>query len=123
MIRAISHTVFTIGATAMLLAAVAAASESTIELQRNPFDRPATEALRSSTAPVELRSLSVGDPFLRAVLAAGSRSAVNFGGVILQKGESANGYRLLSVEEGSATFIKDGKKVDFSLHEPEQADE
>ena len=88
------------------------------DLQRNPFDRPEETLLVSSSAPAN-RNLTVESrPLLRAVLAAGPNSVVNLGGVILQVGESANGYRLLSVEEGGATFSRDGEKVVLSLFEP-----
>jgi hypothetical protein len=88
------------------------------ELQRNPFDRPEEILLISSSAPAN-RNLTVESrPLLRAVLAAGPNSVVNLGGVILQVGESANGYRLLSVEEDGATFSRDGEKVVLSLFEP-----
>jgi len=71
-----------------------------------------------SSAPAN-RNLTVESrPLLRAVLAAGPNSVVNLGGVILQVGESANGYRLLSVEEYVATFSRDGEKVVLSLFEP-----
>ena len=112
-----------LGAVTLLAGALLHASDEYPALQHNPFDRPVTEAPRNYSAPASSRT-AVGDaPFLRGVLVAGPKSVVNFGGVILKIGESTNGYRLLSVTEGSASFSKDGEKVVFSLHEPEQADE
>ena len=107
----------------MLIVSHARANELPVELQRNPFDRPAADVLVNNAAPANRSSTSENDPFLRAVLAAGSKSVVDFGGVILQIGETANGYRLLSVEEGEATFSKEGEKVLFSLYAEEQAED
>jgi hypothetical protein len=104
------------GVLVTLATAFARASEPTVEPQRNPFERPAAEALIQNTAVINTASTPSQDPYLRAVLVAGSRSVVDFGGAVLQIGESANGYRLLSVEEGQATFRKDGKKIAFSVY-------
>jgi hypothetical protein len=123
MMRAILNTILIVSAAMMLVASYARATEPTIELQRNPFDRPAADVLVNNAAPVNRGSTSESTPFLRAVLAAGSKSVVDFGGVILQIGESVNGYRLLSVEEGGATFSKEGEKVLFSLYEEQQVED
>jgi hypothetical protein len=110
-----------IGASALTLLATtfAQASESPVEPQRNPFERPAAEALIKDAAVLNSRSTETQEPYLRAVLVAGSKSVVDFGGVILQIGESANGYRLLSVEEGRATFRREDKKIAFSVYAEE----
>ena len=108
---------------ATVLPALAAAQDSYPELQRNPFDRPADAVVKSSTGSTQARAAESDEPFLRAVLVAGSQSVVNFGGVMLQIGDSSNGYRLLAVREDSATFRKDGKRVVFSLYEPDEGDE
>jgi hypothetical protein len=121
MMRAIVHAILGVAAATMLGASYARATEP--ELQRNPFDRPAADLLINNAAPTNRGSTTESGPVLRAVLAAGSKSVVNFGGVILQIGESANGYRLLSVEEGGATFSRDGEKILLSLYEQEQAED
>jgi len=123
MTRAIPHTILGVAAATMFFAAFARAGEPAVELQRNPFDRPEAGLLINNVATKSRGSLSESGPFLRAVLAAGSKSVVDFGGVILQIGQSANGYRLLSVEEGGATFSRDGEKVLLSLYEQEQVDD
>ena len=110
-------------AIALLLPALATTTEPQVELQRNPFERPAIEELIASAAALN-EGLAVGrNPGLRAVLVAGSKSVVDLGGVILQIGERANGYRLLSVEEGQAIFSKNGKTIIFSLYEQESNEE
>jgi hypothetical protein len=120
---ALVHAILGIAAVTMLVASYARASDSIVELQRNPFDRPEAELLISNTATSNRGSTPESGPVLRAVLAAGSKSLVNFGGVILQIGESASGYRLLSVEEDGAIFSRDGEKVVFSLYKQEQAED
>ena len=110
-----------IAAVTMLLASNAGASAP--ELRRNPFDRPLTVLLNTDVAPASNASISESGPLLRAVLSAGPKSVVDFGGVILRIGESADGYQLLSVDEGGATFKRDGEKVVFSFYEQEQAED
>ena len=106
---------------AMSTFATAQAAEPKVELLRNPFARPATAELVADAVSVN-DVLTVGDNIeLRGVLVAGPKSIVDFGGVILQIGESTNGYRLLEVGEGTATFNRKGEKIVFSLYEPEQA--
>jgi hypothetical protein len=122
MITATRCVVFAVAVTAMSLADFARAAEPAVVLQRNPFDRPEADVLIGNSVPASRGPTSEGDPFLRGILSAGPKSVVNFGGVILQIGESAKGFRLLSVEEGEATFSRDGEKVVFSLHKPEQAE-
>jgi hypothetical protein len=100
--------------------ATAEASEPRVELLRNPFARPAlVEALANTANPNSVRTAEA-DTELRAVLVAGPKSIVDFGGVILQIGDSTNGYRLLGVGEGTATFNRKGEKIVFSLYEPDQ---
>ena len=123
MMRAICQAIVTVVATMVLFASQARADEPATDLQRNPFDRPEADVLTSNVAPASGRSTSEGNLFLRAVLVAGENSVVNFGGIILQIGETANGYRLLSVEEGEAIFSKGGEKVAFSLYKQEQAED
>jgi len=118
----IVHIILGVATATMLAASYASAGESTVDLQRNPFDRPEDDLLISNTIPSNRGSTTESNPLLRAVLAAGSKSVVNFGGVILTIGESANGYRLLSVKEDGATFSRDGEKVVFSLYKQEQVE-
>jgi len=110
-------------ATLILVAAIAEAADTTVELRRNPFERPTFEVLQSNAAASSAQSVDTGDPGLRAVLFAGSKSVVDFGGVIMQIGESANGYELLAVEEGRAIFRSKGKKIVFSLYEQDEGSE
>ena len=93
--------------------------ESHADLKRNPFDRPATEASADSASTAAERREPEWSPELRAVLSAGPKSVVDLGGVVLSIGESTNGYRLLAVGSGTATFSQRGKKVVISLYEQE----
>ena len=100
--------------------ATAKAAEPQVELLRNPFARPAITELVANTANVSEVPARGGNAALRAVLVAGPKSTVDFGGVILQIGDSTNGYRLIEVGEGTATFNRKGEKIVFSLYEPDQ---
>ncbi len=106
-----------VGLAAVTSLVVSYARAAEPELQRNPFDRPEEILLISSSVSANRTSTIESATLLRAVLAAGPKSVVNLGGIILQIGESANGYRLLSVEEDGATFSRDGEKVVLSLFE------
>ncbi len=117
------NAMLTAGAIVVLAPALAGATEPQVELRRNPFERPAIEELIASAAALN-EGLAVGrDPGLRAVLVAGSKSVVDLGGVILQIGESTNGYQLLSVEEGIAIFSRNDEKIVISLYEQENSEE
>ena len=103
-----------------LVSAATNAADTTVDLQRNPFERPVLEAVNVNAASSSNSADATDAPGLRAVLVAGSKSAVNFGGIIIQIGESANGYQLLAVEEGRAVFRNKGKEVVFSLYEQDE---
>ena len=109
--------VVAVGAMLILAATFARATEPQVELRRNPFERPAAMDITTNAATLSNDLNAGGDPGLRGVLVAGTKSVVDFGGVILQIGESTDGYLLLAVEEGKATFRKSGKVIVFSLYE------
>jgi hypothetical protein len=115
------HLILGVAAATMLVASSVRASGP--ELRRNPFDRPVLSLSNNNETPANREATSKGGPLLRAVLVAGSKSVVNFGGVILQIGQSADGYRLLSVDEEGATFSRDGAKVVLSFYEQEPAED
>jgi len=120
MTATLQNVMFVVAAMSTLATATADAAEPQVELLRNPFARPAAAELVASAASAnEVRTMEASTE-LRAVLVAGPKSIVDFGGVILQIGESTNGYRLLEVGEGTATFNRKGEKIVFSLYEPEQ---
>ncbi len=121
MTSALHNTMLVVAAMSTFATATAQAAEPQVELLRNPFARPAPAELVASAVNVNDVLTMGGNTQLRAVLVAGPKSIVNLGGVILQIGESTNGYRLLEVGEGTATFNRKGEKIVFSLYEPEQA--
>jgi hypothetical protein len=114
------NAVLVVAAMSTFTSATAEAAEPQVELLRNPFVRPAAEELVASAVNVNEVPTMESDTELRAVLVAGPKSIVDFGGVILQIGESTSGYRLLEVAEGTATFNRKGEKIVFSLYEPER---
>jgi len=95
----------------------AAATDEDVRLRRNPFERPVLETVEADVSEGGAKTLE--NPGLRAVLVAGDRSVVNFGGVIMEIGDTANGYKLLAVSEGTAVFRYNGKKVVFTPYEQE----
>ena len=111
------NTIILAAATIVFMPTIVAAEEPQAALQRNPFERPAVELLAANVAVVNNNSLANQDPGLRAVLVAGSKSVVNFGGDILQIGESSGEYRLLSVDDGKATFSRNDKTIVFSIYD------
>ena len=108
---------FSVGAMLILVSTFARATEPQVELRRNPFERPAVKEFTTNAAILNNDQTAGGDSGLRAVLVAGTKSVVDLGGVILQIGESTDGYLLLAVDEGQATFSRNGKKIVFSLYE------
>ena len=116
MTRAIRKAILSAGAVTMLSTALARAAEPPVEPQRNPFERPSVGALTTKVSDQSSSSSTTSSPYLRAVLFAGAKSVVDFGGVVLQVGESADGYRLVSVEEGQATFRRDHEDIVFSVY-------
>jgi len=107
----------------LLVPVLVAAAEPQIELQRNPFARPAAEELMVTAASSNEGLAASRAPGLRAVLVAGSKSVVNIGGVILQVGECADAYCLLSVEEGKARVSRNDKEIVLSLYEQDESEE
>lgn len=108
---------FSAGAMLILVSTFARATEPQVELRRNPFERPAVKGFTTNAAILNNDLTAGGDPGLRAVLVAGKKSVVDLGGVILQIGESTDGYLLLAVDEYRAIFSRNGKKIVFSLYE------
>ena len=120
MTAALQNAMLVVAAMSTFTFATAGAAEPRVELLRNPFARPAPAELVASAVSVNEVPTMESDTELRAVLVAGPKSIVDFGGVILQIGDSTNGYRLLEVGEGTATFNRKGEKIVFSLYEPDQ---
>ena len=110
------------GAMLILVATFAQATEPQVELRWNPFERPALKEFTTKAAILNNDLAAGASPGLRAVLVAGTKSVVDFGGVILQIGESTDGYLLLAVAEDRATFSRSGKKIVFSLYEQQSSE-
>ena len=117
------NAMLTTAAITFFVPALAAATEPQVELQRNPFARPAAEELIANVAIVNEDLAVERDPGLRAVLVAGSKSVVNIGGVILQVGECTDEYCLLSVEEGKALISRNDRKIVLSVYEQDNSEE
>ena len=91
--------------------AAPAAEPEVPELTHNPFDRP---VLVTAVSRGSERGRSGSWPFvLQATLRSSAGSLANVGGRLIALGEEYEGYRLIRVGEGTATFRKDG--VDIKL--------
>lgn len=102
---------------AVLLSVSVSITNASDEIRRNPFSRPSPEMFTTQAIANPSRITDEWRAELRAVLVAGRKSNADLGGVILGLGESTNGYRLISVNEGIATFNRGGEKVVLSLYE------
>lgn len=60
-------------------------------------------------------------PDLRGVMLAGADSIANVDGTILRIGEAIDGWRLLRVDDGRATFAKAGRQTTLSMNNAGQA--
>lgn len=110
-------------AAAMSLLVWSATVNSADEIRRNPFTRPPPNVVATQEVAAPMRITEEWRAELRAVLVAGRKSSADLGGLILGLGESAHGYRLLSVGEGTATFSREGEKVVLSLYERQISEE
>ena len=85
-------------------------------LRFNPFERPELGVI----APVKntlLETESVA-PALTATMVSSEEPMVILEGEFLRVGEEREGYRLVSVSEGSALFDHQGEQVEIKVNEP-----
>ncbi len=84
---------------------------------RNSIAAPLSSARSLYLSSVLSRNAPARDvlPVLRATLSLGRASLADVDGDIIGIGEEVNGYRLLAVNEGSAVFSKDGKRLELSV--------
>ncbi len=88
-------------------------------LHRNPFEKPRLEQRTGSAGPPEGAALVAPAWELRATLTAGRSSLADVDGVIIRLGDEIDGYRLLSVSEGSAVFDRNGSKLVLTVDDEE----
>ena len=91
-------------------------------LKHDPFARPALVASRPASAapvPASIAKAPLPEPEwkpeLRAIIVAGPKSIVNVEGALVRIGEQINGYRLVEVDEESAVFVNNKKRITLSL--------
>ncbi len=80
---------------------------------RDPFAHPKAAVL--SHVDTTIAIAEEWKPELRAVMFDKERSLVDVGGKILALGETVAGYRLIHIEERSATLSKDGHSTILKL--------
>ena len=82
------------------------------DLHHNPFKRPALIGVGNPNNKMESAEKPTGKELdLRAVVADGRASMVNVNGQFVRIGEQVEGYRLISVQEGSAVFERQAQQV------------
>lgn len=84
-------------------------------LRHDPFARPNLALAPASAAQASEVPAKEWKPQLRAVVVAGKSSMVNVEGTIVSLGGQIDGFRLTSVEERKAVFMKDGARVELTL--------
>ncbi len=87
------------------------------ELINNPFKRPDFLMENSGGVPVITEGGAGFVLDLRAILAAGKLSIVNIGGKFYKIGDVVDGYQIVEIHEGSAVFMKNGKRVIAVVHD------
>lgn len=103
-----------------LFAAGAAAADPAGTI-RNPFARPSAAPSAAGDGPGGPPSEAVFE--LRATLAAGPESLANVNGHIVRVGAEVDGFRLVSVTEGAAVFVKAGTRYEFAIHAAAEPDD
>jgi hypothetical protein len=78
-------------------------------LSHNPFSKPAILATPKKTEEPEQGDGEETKLELTATLVSDVLPMVIVGGELLSIGEEISGYRLIAVDEGNASFLKNGK--------------
>ena len=102
----------------MLFTTFSASADGLDVLRHNPFRQP--EIVRAPPppppSPVQNRA-EEAEPELRlsATMVSVTTPMVVVNGELLGVGEAIEGLRLIAVEEGRATFVRDGQRYSFEL--------
>lgn len=91
-------------------------------LSGNPFSRPSSEVTLTARARIAENDGTTLPLDLKATLVAQKNELANVGGIVLRPGEEINGYRLVSVYEDRAVFVREGKPLTVYV-KPDLADE
>ncbi len=92
------------------------ADDSRYGLQHNPFRKP--QLVREPSVEPTPEQSTRQQPsrlILSATLASSSHPLVNVDGEIVEVGEEFGGFRLESVGEGAAVFVRDGDRYTFDV--------
>ncbi|MCU7922710.1 MAG: hypothetical protein KZQ88_08415 [Candidatus Thiodiazotropha sp. (ex Dulcina madagascariensis)] len=84
-------------------------------LSHNPFSKPSILAVPKKVARIEPTVEEAFTLELTATLVSDDMPLVIAGGEMLSVGDEISGYRLISVGEGKALFLKNGKTHTFWL--------
>ncbi len=115
----------------LFIAASHAGADAVVNgLRHDPFARRAVPPPTSASAPFVRAGESAApveappppwQPQLRGIMLAGRASVANVGGTVVGLGESIDGWRLIRLEDGFATFVKGRQQTVLSMHTPGQS--
>ena len=95
------------------------AADSTYEvLHRNPFEKP--KSMNFSAAKKDSDNVSKTSPVelvLKGTLTADKQSLANVNGNLLTIGEMIEGYKLISIQIGSAVLLRGEEKLTLEVNE------
>ena len=89
-------------------------------LTKNPFIKPIDNEVIEDDRSVVVKNKSsetLTDRNLRATLTSSNKSLANIDGMMIFVGDQVKGYTLISVDEGTATLIKNGKEITLTVSE------
>ncbi|MFK7816936.1 MAG: hypothetical protein AB8B92_11435 [Gammaproteobacteria bacterium] len=89
-----------------------------VQLLKNPFLNPGFESSNTVNKRINVEAAPViSENSLRATLSASQDSIANIDGLMFTVGDMVKGYELISIDEGSATLIKNNKEITLHVSE------
>ena len=100
------------------ISSICSAEDIEYKLLKNPFIKPSFVKLEDVEQKIKSDSnIPFSGKSLRATLSDGPDSIANVNGQMIFIGDKVNGYKLESVDVGSATFVRNGKKITLNVSE------
>ena len=90
------------------------------DLTKNPFIKPIDNEVVEDERSIVIKNntaTTLTDRNLRATLTSSEKSLANIDGMMIFVGDQVKGYTLISVDEGTATLIKNGKEITLTVSE------
>ncbi|MBT8101490.1 MAG: hypothetical protein HKN35_13175 [Woeseia sp.] len=105
------------------LHASASAAAEPPQIDKNPFARPAWEAVVDDRSLIPIDNTTRASMDLRATMVSGKGSLANVSGKIIGVGDSIGRYKLLRVYEDRAVFDHQGKTLTIFVRPPADEDD